>query len=263
MYIAELHGKLSSRLERKEDILTSNIFSFLKYSNRKKYLKNLLIELGIKVSEKELFNAEFIFWPHYDDKTEPDVVIVVGQYYLLFEAKYFSDFSPGQIKREIEGGILESKNIGKKFYYIAITQDYYFKRKKFKIISSLMDSCYFKWMNWQKLSKIIEFNIENKDYDFHMAYDLYQLLLRKNLRQYQGFNNTNLIPKLKKADRIFFDAKSTKYRGNFIGFIKALQITKKMKSFKENIFFNRKYFQNFTISKFNMNPAIIFYEVKK
>ncbi len=46
MYLAELHGKLSSNVERKEDILTSNVFSFFKYSNRKVYLKELMKLLG-------------------------------------------------------------------------------------------------------------------------------------------------------------------------------------------------------------------------
>jgi hypothetical protein len=40
MYIAELKGKLSLTDERKEDILTSNVFSFFKYSTRKVFLKD-------------------------------------------------------------------------------------------------------------------------------------------------------------------------------------------------------------------------------
>ena len=34
MYLAEIHGKLSMENENKEDILTSNVFSFFKYANR-------------------------------------------------------------------------------------------------------------------------------------------------------------------------------------------------------------------------------------
>ena len=45
MYLAEIHGKLSAKLERKEDILTSNVFSFFKYSNRSKYLMSLIQEI--------------------------------------------------------------------------------------------------------------------------------------------------------------------------------------------------------------------------
>jgi len=59
MYQAELKGKLSSSTERMEDILTSNVFSFFKHSNRKIYLKELLNKLNIQTSGKELEEAEF------------------------------------------------------------------------------------------------------------------------------------------------------------------------------------------------------------
>jgi hypothetical protein len=92
MYIAELKGKLSSRIERSEDVLTSNVFSFFKYAPRDIFLSRLLSLLGINLTDDELDNAEFIFWPTYEDGTEPDLVLLVGRYYILFEAKYFSDF---------------------------------------------------------------------------------------------------------------------------------------------------------------------------
>lgn len=53
MIAAELRGKLSPSVERMEDVLTSNVFSFLKYTNRsicfRTYLKE---ELGLEVSEE-------------------------------------------------------------------------------------------------------------------------------------------------------------------------------------------------------------------
>jgi len=71
MYIAELRGKLSQRIERMEDILTSNVFSFFKYSTREIFLKGYLNKLKIYVSDQEAIEAEFIFWPHFEDNTEP------------------------------------------------------------------------------------------------------------------------------------------------------------------------------------------------
>ena len=93
MYLAEFRGKLSSRVERMEDVLTSNVFSFFKYSNRDIFLKNYLNKLGFNISNQEAEGAEFRFWPVFEDGTEPDLVIMVGNYYLLIEAKYFSEFS--------------------------------------------------------------------------------------------------------------------------------------------------------------------------
>src|ERR1035437_2711851 len=130
MIIAELYGKIPSKLEDKEDILTSNVFSFLKYSNRQ-LLKDYLSLLGLDVTLVEAKNAEFNFWTKYDDKTEPDLVIICGKYYILFEAKLYSDFAPetskydAQIIREIKMGKLAAESEDKNFVYIAITAEYY------------------------------------------------------------------------------------------------------------------------------------------
>jgi len=142
MYLAELKGKLSSKLENMEDLLTSNVFSFFKYSNRKVYLRNLLKLIDIDTQNQELSNAIFIFWPIYENKTEPDLVIIVGDYYILIEAKYFSDFGDAvdvdkkQINREITGGLIEAKSYNKKFKMIAITAHYNYPRYIFSSIPS-------------------------------------------------------------------------------------------------------------------------------
>jgi hypothetical protein len=44
-----------------EDILTSNVFSFFKYVDRKVFLKSLLRKIDIKVSSNDLLNTDFIF----------------------------------------------------------------------------------------------------------------------------------------------------------------------------------------------------------
>ena len=127
MYLAELRGKLSSRVERMEDVLTSNVFSFFKYSSRDIFLKKYLNELGFQVTVKDAEEAVFRFWPVFEDGTEPDLVIMVGNYYLLIEAKYFSEFSAGtekdehQLLRELKNGKLDAKNYDKEFNLIAIT----------------------------------------------------------------------------------------------------------------------------------------------
>ena len=67
MYIAELKGKLSSRISSKEDVLTSNVFSFFKYSDRKYFLWRFLRKLGFEVTKSDVLETKFIFWPKYDD----------------------------------------------------------------------------------------------------------------------------------------------------------------------------------------------------
>ena len=245
MYLAELRGKLSSRVERMEDILTSNVFSFFKYSSRDTFLNNYLNKLGIEVSDREAEEAEFRFWPVFEDGTEPDLVIIVGDYYLLIEAKYFSEFSEGtkkdehQLLREIRNGKLDAKNYNKEFKLIAITADYYFKEYKFKVIPQKYRS-HFKWTNWQSVSlfldNILNCNPNIKGPERVFALDLYNLLDKRHLRDFQKITYIGAL--LKKYSSIFFDAKTAKLRGDFIGFVESLFFDKKMKSPEKALFFS-------------------------
>ena len=246
MYLAELHGKLSSRIERMEDILTSNVFSFFKYSTREIFLKGYLNKLGFNISNQQANDAEFIFWPRFEENTEPDLVIIVGDYYLLIEAKYFSGFADktkrtkAQLLREIEGGKLEAENYGKEFRLIAITADHYYKKNKFKIITSDF-SPYFKWTNWQLVSSFLDNtlatneNIKKQEQDF--ALDLYNLLDKKNLRDFQGLDSFyNISTFLKSYASVFFEARTAKFRGDFIGFIDSLSFDKKITPLRKTVF---------------------------
>jgi Holliday junction resolvase len=189
MYLAEIHGKFSPREERMEDILTSNVFSFFNYSSRHIFLKNYLKSLDLDVSAKEAEESEFIFWPHYKGGTEPDLVLIAGKYYILFEAKYHSGFgektetSDEQLIREIKGGQLEAKNFQKEFLLFAITADYYYKKEKFKSIPQKYQSC-IRWTNWQLVSfvleRILETNTGIKSEEQIFTSDLCQLLDKKS-----------------------------------------------------------------------------------
>ena len=184
MYIAELRGKLSLQIECMEDVLTSNVFSFFKYANKKAFLKTFLSELGFDITQEDAKKTEFLFWPSYEDGTEPDVVLVVGDYYILFEAKYFSDFGPDQLKREVRGGKLAAENLGKKFYLIAITADYSEPKEKFHDIRARTN---FKWINWHFITSFLEKKVHKNIPDRQLAEDLYSLLIKKNLREFNSF----------------------------------------------------------------------------
>jgi hypothetical protein len=245
VYLAELRGKLSFRVERMEDILTSNVFSFFKYSNRGIFLKKYLNNLGFKVSDQDAEKAEFRFWPVFEDGTEPDLVIMVGNYYLLIEAKYFSGFgkktenTDSQLIREIKGGQLEAKNYNKKFNLIAITADYYYKKDKFVIIPQEFRP-HFKWTNWQLVSSFLDNilssnpNVKGPERDFCL--DLYNLLDKKHLRSFQNITYNGSL--LKNYSSIFFNAKTAKLRGDFIGFIDSLSLAKGLKPAGKTVFFS-------------------------
>jgi len=251
MYLAELRGKLPSEFERMEDILTSNVFSFFKYSTREIFLKGYLNKLGFNISDQEANEAEFIFWPRFEDNTEPDVVIIVGKYYLLIEAKYFSGFgqetetTKAQLQREIEGGRLEAKNLGKDFWMIPITADHYYKENKFKTIpSDIIPN--FRWTNWQEVASFLDDvleggkNIKEQERDF--ALDLYKLLDKKNLRGFKGIIGSlrNKSPLRKNYASVFFEAGTAKFRGDFIGFTCSLSFDKKITPLRERIFLSSR-----------------------
>lgn len=228
MYIAELKGKLTTAQENMEDILTSNVFSFFKYARRDIFLTGLLNLLGLEINPHKVNQAEFIFWPSYEDGTEPDLVIITDKYYLLFEAKLSSDFGYDeeskrhQLIREIEGGKLEAQNLHKEFLLIAITAHY----SKHQFLADIANYHLPKveWINWHQIARLIENTLEstpNLDQEIKdMATDLYMLLIKKKLRIFSGpevFNQTTLMNN--SPAPLFFDSFTAEYRGDFIGFL--------------------------------------------
>jgi len=228
MIVAELNGKLSSILDEKEDILTSNVFSFFKYTDRE-YLKNYLCRLGIYVSSNESKDAEFIFWPRFDDRTEPDLVIICGKYYIVIEAKLHSDFSPetekleSQIDREIKMGKLASSNIDKEFVYIAITSEYFRNNTKYRRYESA--DYMFIWTNWQFLANFIfdELEYGMKTQDKLFASDLFHLLVKKKLRGFTGIGNIRIKECIVPYSEIFYNFNTSVYKGEFTGYIENLK----------------------------------------
>lgn len=203
MIQAELRGKVPSRLEDAEDLLTSNVFSFFKYADRKLYFKRFLIEIDVPASDHSLKDAEFRFWPRYDDWTEPDLVLLVGDFYILIEAKHLSTFGVAtaekkcQIVREFEGGVNEAASLGKEFRYVAITAHY---NKPTHLFAQLPEEIRIamRWTNWQAVARLLLNILENVDSpaDASFAEDLYNLLDKKKLRGFLPFRGRALGSRL-------------------------------------------------------------------
>lgn len=281
MYLAELKGKLSPGIERREDILTSNVFSFFKYASRDVFLREYLKILGFNISEREARDAKFLFWPRYEDYTEPDLVMIVGNYYLLVEAKYFSDFAEktqkteAQLIREVKSGIKDAKNYGKRFSLIAITADSYEKEERLSTLpAELRDYCI--WTNWQTVAEFIYRTIQGnppiKQEEFEFAIDLYELLDRKHLRSFEGLDVLNDILNIDMMyDQIlpyvFFDAKTAKFRGDFIGFNESLWQDNKLTTLTGTIFLDKtrelfRYHKRLGKKLYGITGSIFYEEVK-
>ena len=260
MYLAEICEKLSPKVEGMEDILTSNVFSFFKYSKRTIFLKSLLDKLGISVDSKELKGAEFNFWPHFEDATEPDLVIIVGDYYLLFEAKLYSGFGEEtidkeeQLIREIKGGLNEAKILGKKFWLIAITEDYYYKKDKFKSIKKYKGL--FKWINWQTVAEILLKLVEkynNKLPNYLFAKDLYKLLEKKNLRTFRSFREIFIADIKDFNESIFYPIKEANFVDIFDGFKYSFLNFPRINKPPDKLFYCKDYFE--TLKKSYIEPT--------
>ncbi len=229
MYQAELCGKLPSRLSKSEDILTSNVFSFMKYADRLIFLRTYLDSLGVRVSDQDAKKAEFLFWPMYDDQTEPDIVLIVGEYYLLIEAKYRSAFAPvqkldqHQLMREYAGGKEEADRFGKRFKLIVITADSFFESGLFGNLPQWLQKKIV-WTNWQAvtnlLNKIIETIPGIPVGEKAFAQDLINLLIQKRLRTFEGASSFSEVDFLQSSKQVFlfFDPSSAEFGGGFLGF---------------------------------------------
>ena len=252
MIIAELNGKIPSKLDDKEDILTSNVFSFFKYSDRQLF-KDYLSKLGIEVTLKETENAEFIFWPSYEDGTEPDLIVICGKYYLLFEAKLYSDFSPktattnSQIEREISMGRMSAENLDKEFIYIALTAEYYKNRNKYKKYEK--QDFLSIWTNWQLIANFLESKLESEDLqkDKEFAKDLFFLLVKKRLRSFEGITNLKINFEIELNNNIFYNVNTSKFKGEFSGFMENLQgfeeFNKYQKIYRKSFFSSLNHFE--------------------
>ncbi len=246
MILAELNGKLPSKITNKEDILTSNVFSFFKYSNRSLF-KEYLLKLGLDVNQQESEDAEFTFWPRYDDGTEPDLVVTCGKYYLLFEAKLYSDFSPetkttdAQIDREISMGRMSADNMNKEFVYIPITAEYYEDKNKYKKYKGA--DFKFIWTNWQFISSFIEDQLENdhSKWNREFAYDLHSLLVKKRLRSFKGISNIVFKNEIESIDDIFYNVNTSKFKGEFSGFASSLQGFEEILPCEQIIFYGEEH----------------------
>jgi len=232
MYIAELKGKIPREFEFKEDILTSNVFSFFKYSTREIFLKALIDFLEITIGTTDLGNAEFIFWPKFEDGTEPDLLILIGGHYLLFEAKYTSgfgqetEFIQHQLEREYLQGCLQAKTLGLKFSFFAITNDLFENKEKYSDVPKFLWGKV-KFINWQNVTSLIEKILSSKLAlsvgDRMMAEDLYSLLLLKGLRIYEGFRHCKSLGSVSQPkNTIFYEVSNSISINRFKGYERSL-----------------------------------------
>ena len=244
MLVAEIAGKIPSSVKRLEDVLTSHVFGFLRYADRKTYLRTFLRDvLGIAVTTHEAEHATFQFWPTYPDGSEPDVVIVVGRHYLLFEAKLHSPIDRRQLRNELQRGRVEAEREGKDFRLIVVTGHSCEPREDLRRVGRDLGRPL--WTNWQCVAAIIVRMMEehgNELPDRDQAHDLLRVLDGRRLRGFRGFDDIPVPTIRAKRRRLFLQAETMDYRGDFIGFRSALMRAPEPKPPPTTLFFSQRFF---------------------
>lgn len=217
MYKAELHGKLARGVEEAEDILTSNVFSFYLYSDRI-HLWTLLDFVGVPVTLQDAENAEFSFWPTLPDNTEPDLVLQVGNYYVVIEAKLHAGYGEDtedqekhQLLREARSGRKEALKKGLIFILLTITDEPVAHEWVYGVLKGA-DRTSWRWTNWSGLAR----SLESRQPVGRMGRDLLDLLWRKGLRRFGGFTGTLDLLDGREGD-YFFNVRTSNL-GRFLGF---------------------------------------------
>jgi hypothetical protein len=221
MYQAELHGKLSRSVVEAEDILTSNVFSFYVYSERI-HLQRLLAAVRVEVTPEEAQAAIFSFWPTISGDTEPDLVLQVGHYYILVEAKLHSGYGVAdeadekhQLLREARGGRAKAESVGRNFILLTVTDEPAPCEGVYGVLKG-QDHESWRWINWSSITHLLETGPPIG----RMGDDLLALLGRKGLRRFDGFTDTQ--DRLAQVqDYLFFDSKTVRF-GRFAGFANLL-----------------------------------------
>jgi hypothetical protein len=221
MFRAELHGKLPREYRRREDILTSNVFGFLEVADRHTFLARYLRDyLGLEVTDAEANAAEFEFWPTYTDGTEPDVVVSVGLWYILFEAKLFSNFGldandaeRNQLRRELFEGHLEATRRGLRFRLVTVTLESWRDVKRYPDIRQ-NDRTNWIWSNWQTVHALLDDVQESKR--GNIGRQLHRLLDDRGLRGFRGYAGMGVV--LPAPEVVFLRVSATRSPGFFRGF---------------------------------------------
>jgi len=221
MFRAELHGKLPGGYRRREDVLTSNVFGFLEVANRRRFLARYLRDhLMLEVTDAEAIAAEFEFWPTYTDGTEPDVVTSVGRWYILFEAKLYSDFGrdandpdQNQLRRELSEGRREASRRGLAFRLVTVTRESWRNVKRYPDIRP-DDRGHWIWSNWQAVHALLDDTQEPKR--GVLGRQLHRLLDGRGLRGFRGYTGMGVVPPAPGV--VFLSASATRSPGFFRGF---------------------------------------------
>jgi hypothetical protein len=220
MYRTELHGKLPSELWSSEDLLTGIVFALFQYGDRTRFLGPWLRSLGLHVSDADAIGGEFRYWPQFPDGTEPDLLLLVGTYLILVEAKLTADFgtdvcdaSRNQLRREVRQGKAAAAVEGREFQLITLTAELF---PRSQLYADLDEHDRRRWhhVSWQAIAGWLDGLAESVHSE--MSRDLLEVLRRRGLHRFQGFRSVSAITAPLRGPAIFFSPsalRTLRFRG--------------------------------------------------
>jgi hypothetical protein len=225
MTIAELHGKLSPNRpngcnDRMEDLLTSDVFSAMKYAGWQcgflDWLKSSIDPINNGLLADSLIFEDYLiekiiyhFWPILKNGREPDLLLEIvckdGEIDLIMiEAKYLSGPSDFELQSDNEASITGNQIADQINGFPDV-----WKRKSVRSKIHIYLTCHFicpkniyletlphikkksvkyYWLNWQSLEPFLaSIQFKSDEGKKHMLKDLCQLLRRKKLINFAGF----------------------------------------------------------------------------
>lgn len=157
-------------------------------------------------------------------------------------------------------------NLKKEFRIIAITADYFNPEIAQKIPTDARGQ--FDWINWHQIAfflyQTLERSVHIASETRLFAEDLYNLLLKKKLRNFEGTRALSEFQRLQELpESLFFIASTASYRGDFIGFLNVFENLKRNRKIEADIFFNKRtavYYSYFSSFQEALKPLRLKYE---
>ena len=229
MTIAEIHGKISSSgsniSDRREDLLTSDVFGCLRYIPFDKGFQKILTQAQLYIDQKKLLgidnsdgNVCVEFWPRLENNSEPDVLIRKGDHLIMIEVKYLSGksghYEPNQDSEDsmeaassdqlarLFRGLMGNKGNYPRRSLIYLTAHRILPQNDIeagcKELDELSDDNRHEyndnvyWLSWfevyKTVDRLLDESSEIRDKYWRIVLsDIKELLNRKSLRQFKGF----------------------------------------------------------------------------
>jgi hypothetical protein len=97
----------------------------------------------------------------------------------------------------------------------AITADYSRPSEKLAKMKARID---FHWINWQLITSFLEKHLDIKGNAALFAIDLYNLLVKKHLRMFEGFLALPKVSCREEAKTVFYNYRISSFARTFLGF---------------------------------------------